>query len=54
MNHFNDKCKKNKFGVSLKIGKGFKTFNPQSPINFWIYVPQNLNDKAPIKDKNIL
>jgi hypothetical protein len=48
--HLDDKCKKNKFRVSLKNGKGFKTFDPQYPINFWCYEPQNPNDKAPTKD----
>ncbi|MDW8287416.1 MAG: hypothetical protein RMJ89_05045 [Flammeovirgaceae bacterium] len=48
--HLDDSCKKNKFRVSLKSGKGFKTFNPRFPINFWMYEPQNSKDKAPIKN----
>jgi hypothetical protein len=48
--HLDDSCKRNKFRVSLKSGKGFKTFDPRFPINFWVYEPQNSNDKAPIKN----
>ena len=50
MKHLDDSCKKNKFRVSLKSGKGFKTFDPRFPINFWVYEPQNANDKAPSKN----
>lgn len=49
MKHLDNSCKKNKFRVSLKSGKGFKTFDPRFPINFWVYEPQNSNDKAPTK-----
>ena len=48
--HLDDSCKRNKFRVSLKRGKGFKTFDPRSPINFWVYEPQNSKDKAPTKN----
>lgn len=47
--HFDDQCKKTKLGVSLNSGKGFKTFDPKTPINFWVYQPQHINDKAPTK-----
>jgi len=45
--YLNDVCKKKKLGVSLKTRKGFRTFNPKFPINFWMYEPQNPEDKAP-------
>ena len=48
--HLDDTCKKNKFQIGLKSGKGFKTHNPQFTINFWFYEPQNSKDKAPTKN----
>lgn len=48
MNDFNTLCKSKRLGVSLKSSKGFKTFNPSNPINFWIYNPQSPADKAPV------
>lgn len=50
MKYLDESCKRNKFRVSLKSGKGFKTFDPRFPINFWMYEPQNLKDKAPTKN----
>ena len=50
MKHLVDICKKKKFRVSLKHGRGFKTFDPHFPINFWMYEPQNKKDKAPTKN----
>ena len=47
MNSFKNNCDKNKLGVSLKSTKGFKTFDPTNPINFWFYKPQHKKDKAP-------
>jgi len=32
---------------------GFKTRNPEFPINFWFYIPQTDLDKAPIKNDPI-
>ncbi len=42
-------CKSRKFGVGLETSKGFKTYQPKHPINFWLYVPQSDLDKAPTK-----
>ncbi len=50
MKHLDDSCKKNRFRVSLINRKGFKTFDPCFPINFWMYEPQNTKDKAPTKN----
>lgn len=44
---FNDLCKKYKLGVSLKTCRGLRTFNPENPLNFWVYEPQDSFDKAP-------
>jgi len=45
--YLDDKCKDCNFRVSLKTAKGFKTFDPKYPINFWLYEPQHPEDKAP-------
>lgn len=47
MHDFNTLCKSYKLGVSLKTTRGFKTFNPNNPVNFWTYNPQSDKDKAP-------
>jgi hypothetical protein len=49
MKHLDDTCKDCKLRVSLKSAKGFKTFDPNFPINFWPYEPQHSDDKAPTK-----
>ena len=46
MNDFSLLCKKNKLGISLKRSKGFKTYNPAVPINFYTNTPQTESDKA--------
>ena len=43
----NQLCKKYKLGVSLRSRKGFYTYNPANPVNFWWYEPQSEQDKAP-------
>ncbi len=47
LRHFDEACKEQKLGVSLKTKKGLWTPDPKNPINFWIYEPQHLADKAP-------
>jgi hypothetical protein len=49
MKYLDDSCKRYKLHVGLKTTKGFKTYNPRFPINFWIYESQNEADKAPTK-----
>lgn len=44
---FDKLCKKHKLGVSLKSRQGLYTFNPEDPLNFWLYEPQHPSDKAP-------
>ncbi len=44
-----DNCKKRKMGISLKGKKGLYSYNPNNNINFWLYEPQFIEDKAPMK-----
>ncbi|OQA86185.1 MAG: hypothetical protein BWY28_02439 [bacterium ADurb.Bin236] len=53
MSSFNDMCKKYRLGVSMNKYHGFRTMNPKYPINFWWYVPQHEDDKAPVKQRQI-
>jgi len=49
MQHLDKECKKYKLRVGLKSSRGFKTYDPSLPINFWLYEPQHPDDKAPVK-----
>ncbi|MCB0035177.1 MAG: DUF3800 domain-containing protein [Anaerolineales bacterium] len=49
---FDNLCKKHRLGVSLKSNRGLMTYDPNNPINFWWYVPQHAEDKAPSKSDN--
>lgn len=51
LNSFESKCKKKRLGVSIKSKKCLYSFNPQKPLNFWHYVPQHSQDKAPIRNR---
>lgn len=44
-----DSCKKEKLGVSLKRSRGLWTPDPRRPLNFWLYEPQQSQDKAPTR-----
>ncbi|MCP5095067.1 MAG: hypothetical protein GY943_05915 [Chloroflexi bacterium] len=35
--------------LSLLPTADIRTLNPQNPLNFWWYMPQNSNDKAPTR-----
>ncbi len=48
---FDELCKRHRLGVSLKSQHGLATRNPDRPINFWRYVPQHKNDKAPTRSQ---
>lgn len=50
---FNIACKCNGLGVSLRSSCGLRTHNPRQPINFWWYVPQHDEDRAPVKGPEI-
>lgn len=43
----NQTCKQYRLGVSLKERQAFWTPDPRNPLNFWHYVPQHENDRAP-------
>jgi hypothetical protein len=51
LKNFNAGCKQRKLGVSLKTKRSLDTPNPNNPINFWPYIPQHDEDKAPTKNK---
>ena len=53
INSFNKLCKDRALTVSLDSTKGFKTYDPSKPINFWLYRPQHILDKAPIFNSGI-
>lgn len=48
--YFYKKCRSKKLGISLKSEGFLRTYDPANPINFWHYIPQHENDKAPTKD----
>ena len=49
MKYLDEQCKKYKLQVGLTSSRGFKTYHPKSPINFWLYTPQRPEDKAPVR-----
>ena len=49
IHHLNKTCKRHKMKVGLKSSRGFKTYDPRRPINFWPYEPQHPDDKAPLR-----
>ncbi len=53
ISHLNQSCKREKLGVSLETKGYLYTPNPQSPINFWHYMPQHSHDKAPTKNRGL-
>jgi hypothetical protein len=48
---FDTKCKSNSLTVSLRSDRGFKTRDPNKPINFWWYTPQHPRDRAPTRQE---
>lgn len=38
-----------RFQVSLDSSGGLCTKNPANPLNFWLYIPQRPDDRAPVK-----
>ena len=49
ISHLIANCKKCKLGVGINTAKGLRTFSPSNPINFWFYIPQHEEDRAPTK-----
>lgn len=46
---FVGECKKHRMTIGIESTKGLKTHDPRNNINFWLYQPQNIYDKAPRK-----
>lgn len=46
---FDETCKKNDLGVSLRSYGGLRSFHPSNPIDFWWWEPQGSYDKAPTR-----
>ena len=44
------KCKTTRQGISIKSKECLNTFLPDYPINFWSYMPQHPEDKAPTRN----
>ena len=49
ISHLDEACKGSRLTVGLKSTRGFRTYNPRLPLNFWLYAPQTSSDKAPTK-----
>ncbi|MBP7846081.1 MAG: DUF3800 domain-containing protein [Candidatus Pacebacteria bacterium] len=47
---FTEKTKKHKMKMSFQKSGGFRTNDPRENINFWLYIPQHTEDKAPTKN----
>lgn len=45
-------CKRSFLCVSLEEMQGLRTYNPEYPINFWLYQSQHPDDKAPVRAKS--
>ena len=46
---FINKCKKFGLKISLEKTGGLRTHDPKNHVNFWIYQPQHIYDKAPTR-----
>jgi len=49
LDYLSKECKKHKLRVGLESSKGLRTYDPRFPINFWMYQPQHMDDKAPTR-----
>jgi len=49
LSHFYDKCRSSRLQISLQSSKGLSTRNPRTFLNFWHYVPQRVQDRAPLR-----
>ena len=47
--HLDEECKSRKLGVGLRSSRGFITYDPSNPINFWLYQSQHPADTAPVR-----
>lgn len=53
IDHFYRRCESRKLGVSLRKYGYLRTYDPKNPINFWHYVPQHIQDKAPARKPTV-
>ncbi|HUV65628.1 MAG TPA: DUF3800 domain-containing protein [Sedimentisphaerales bacterium] len=51
LHHICQESEKRKFQVSVKLSRGLYSANPRDPLNFWLYIPQRIEDKAPVKQR---
>ena len=49
LQYFLKVTERKRLGISFESNKRLQTYNPSNPINFWFYIPQHENDKAPIR-----
>lgn len=42
-------CRNTKLSTGIDSNSGLKTYNPDERINFWYYIPQRVEDKAPVR-----
>lgn len=54
MDNFNKMCKKCGLRIGFDTTRGFNSYNPMVFINFWLYRPQHIHDRAPRKVKRIV
>lgn len=49
LKRFDEQCKKDRLGVSLKTHRRLRTLDGKKPLNFWLYQPQHECDVAPTR-----
>ena len=49
LREFESLCSRNHLTTGVRKGEGLRTRNPANQINFWLYVPQAAEDKAPTR-----
>jgi len=47
--YLDESCKQHKYHVGLNSINGFKSYDPNYPVNFWVYVPQSLQDNLTLE-----
>lgn len=49
LHHVRETAREKALPLSLKTSRGLQTKNPKAPLNFWLYVPQRPEDRAPVR-----
>jgi len=47
LKYFIERPERKRLGISFNSNRRLHTYNPKNAINFWFYLPQHENDKAP-------